>query len=245
MKFYFQHIRDFELSFLYKTLVYFGSHNSVTVYGRSNRNTRRILLRSILKINTNVRFRLDDLVLSKVPSKVLQPNFVTKAYKEFYSNNQSSKNTPITGDHDIFMPLVLRSFSTMDDSDVLKYRFNPERQLDSKVAFKRKTIRESASLPLIPLSLGQLRLTLFIIDCYLIATLFYNTYIVLREMLVGKRLVVDASSYLRLLVCMSDRQQVNGGLKLEDSDSSRFHEIHYQCGHSPVSKVNCVSPSDV
>ncbi|VDL19560.1 unnamed protein product [Hymenolepis diminuta] len=187
--------------------------------------------------------RLEDLVLSRDPSKTLQPNFVTSVYKESEISSQSNFNQEYNTDQDIFKPLVLRSFTNVDDLDI----FNHQNQLDSKSSHStysiskpfgdKKSAGKLLNLHLSPLSLGQIRLTLFLIDCYLIATRFYNTYLVLREILTDKRLIVDAASYISVVAALPIQKHLNGDVKLDGSQYSSFHEeTHYQCGHTSTSK---------
>eukprot|EP00108_Taenia_solium_P001896 TsM_000599500 transcript=TsM_000599500 gene=TsM_000599500 len=192
--------------------------------------------------------RLEDLVLSKVPSKTLQSNFIASVYKESESTTQSGVDQAFSAEQDIFKPLVLRSFTTLDDLEVVhqeqvaRTSFSTIPTLKSEV--KRRSSGGLFGLDLVPLSLGQLRLTLFLIDCYLIVTRFYNTYIILREILVGRRLVVDAASYLSILASLPPQKQENGEVKLEETKSTRYsvfqEETHYQCGHSPAVKPHIV-----
>ncbi|KAM3173380.1 hypothetical protein ACTXT7_012615 [Hymenolepis weldensis] len=163
--------------------------------------------------------KLEDLVLSRDPSKTLQPNFVTSVYKEVETSSQSNFNQEYNIDQDIFKPFVLRSFTNVDDLDI----FNHQNQLDSKFPH------------------SQIRLTLFLIDCYLIATRFYSTYLVLREILTDKRLIVDAASYISVLAALPIQKHLNGDIKLDGSQYSSFHEeTHYQCGHPSTSKPDTI-----
>ncbi|VDM23044.1 unnamed protein product [Hydatigera taeniaeformis] len=208
-----------------------------------------MLLMHHLMMNLLTVFRLEDLVLSKVPSKTLQSNFIANVYKESEPTMQSGVSQTFATDQDVFKPLVLRSFTTLDDLEVVNQEqaARPSFSTLSTLNLEVKT-RPSGGLfglHLTPLSLGQLRLTLFLIDCYLIVTRFYNTYVILREILVGRRLVVDAASYLSILASLPPEKQENGEVKQEESKSMRYNvfqeETHYQCGHSPAVKPHIVS----
>uniref|UniRef100_A0A158QHH8 Integrin_alpha2 domain-containing protein n=1 Tax=Rodentolepis nana TaxID=102285 RepID=A0A158QHH8_RODNA len=187
--------------------------------------------------------QLEDLVLSRDPSKTIQPMFLISVYKELETSTQSNSDQGYNVNQDVFKPRVLRSFTNVDDLEIV----SRQNQLDlkspqsaypnSKPSVDRKSAGKLFDLHLSPLSLGQIRLTLFLIDCYLIATRFYNTYLVLREILTDKRLVVDAASYLSVLAALPAQKHLNGDVKLDGSQYSSFHEqTHYQCGHSSTSK---------
>ncbi|KAM7535923.1 hypothetical protein Aperf_G00000101473 [Anoplocephala perfoliata] len=197
---------------------------------------------NFLFIPSLITSQLEDLVLSKVPSKILQPNFIASVLKENENSAQSNSDQTYNADPDVFKPLVLRSFTNVDDLDVfirqqqqdLKSSFNTF--LTNKPSLNGNSSNGMFSLHLPSISLGQLRFILFLIDCYLIATRFYNTYIVLREILTDKRLVVDASSYISALAALPMQKHLNGDVKMEESQfSSVQEEMHYRCGHSLTS----------
>lgn len=187
--------------------------------------------------------------MSKVPSKTLQPNFIASVYRESESTAQGGVGQTFAADQDVFKPLVLRSFTTLDDHEVV-HQEQVARASFSTISTVRPEVKRRPSgglfsLHLVPLSLGQLRLTLFLIDCYLIVTRFYNTYVILREILAGRRLVVDAASYLSILASLPPLKQENGEVKQEEPKSTQYsvfqEETHYQCGHSSAIKPHIVS----
>ena len=162
---------------------------------------------------------------------------------------ESDADQAFVADQDIFKPLVLRSFITLDDLEIAN-REQIAKTTSGLYATPKPTgegrpTGEMLNLHLTPLSLGQLRLTLFLIDCYLIATRFYNTYVVLREILMGKRLTVDATPYLSILAGLPTQKQVNGETMQKEQKMERYNvfqqETHYQCGHSPIVKSQIVS----
>ncbi|EUB60946.1 hypothetical protein EGR_04192 [Echinococcus granulosus] len=142
---------------------------------------------NFLFIPSLITSQLEELVLSKVPSKTLQPNFVPSVYNESGSTTQGSVGQTFAAEQDVFKPLVLRSFTTLDDLEVINQGQAARASISTfpplRPATKRRPSGGLFSLHLTPLSLGQLRLTLFLIDCYLIVTRFYNTYVSLREIL--------------------------------------------------------------
>ncbi|CDI97512.1 conserved hypothetical protein [Echinococcus multilocularis] len=195
---------------------------------------------NFLFIPSLITSQLEELVLSKVPSKTLQPNFVPSVYNETGSTTQGSVGQTFAAEQDVFKPLVLRSFTTLDDLEVINQGQTARASISTfpplRSATKRRPSGGLFGLHLTPLSLGQLRLTLFLIDCYLIVTRFYNTYVSLREILVGRRLVVDAASYLSILANLPPQKEENGEVKQAKPKSTRYSvfqgETHYQCGHS-------------
>lgn len=176
-----------------------------------------------------------------MPSKILQPNFIASVYKQTGNSVQSNSDQAYNTDQDVFKPLVLRSFTNMDDLEA----FKSQQQLDLKTPLStfltnKPSVNGNSSkgvfaIHLSPISLGQLRFILFLIDCYVIATRFYNTYIVLREILTDKRLIVDAASYISALAASPKQKHLNGEI------NSFQEETHYQCGHSLASKHDGVS----
>ncbi len=190
--------------------------------------------------------RLEGQVLARLPSKRVQPDFL---------EHSSAKR--VTSFQDTFKPLTIRAFSTTDDldADIME----TEGHSGYRAAWHGRTsplgqpskAAGSFISHLHPLSLGQLRLTFFLIDCYLIVTRFYWTYKVLREILVGRRVVVDASTYLSAiasyppssLLANGDAKPYNSRhLSTSASGYSVFQEeTHFQCGHSPSTGRESVS----
>nr|CDS21786.1 hypothetical protein EgrG_000128900 [Echinococcus granulosus] len=205
---------------------------------------------NFLFIPSLITSQLEELVLSKVPSKTLQPNFVPSVYNESGSTTQGSVGQTFAAEQDVFKPLVLRSFTTLDDLEVINQGQAARASISTfpplRPATKRRPSGGLFSLHLTPLSLGQLRLTLFLIDCYLIVTRFYNTYVSLREILVSRRLVVDAASYLSILANLPPQKEEDGEVKQAEPKSTRYSvfqgETHYQCGHSQAVRPHIGDP---
>lgn len=177
-------------------------------------------------------------MLSRIPSKKHPEIFLP-----------SSRKTSPTATSDAFTPLTLRSFATSDDfrDSIVPPAATRVPRGSDRADYGAASSSSSRSGRFVgsclrPLTLDQLRLTFVLIDCYLIVARFYTTYRVLREMLVGRRVVVDASTYLVGVAATATSPDAkegtawaNGAVENNPRKYTRPHEVmRFQCGHSPT-----------
>uniref|UniRef100_A0A5K3EGS8 Transmembrane protein 231 n=1 Tax=Mesocestoides corti TaxID=53468 RepID=A0A5K3EGS8_MESCO len=212
---------------------------------------------SFLFVPTLITTQLEDTVLNKIPSKNFQPNFLASVYMQPELAAHGKFKKPQTLYRDTFKPLESRSFATIDDHDAIVQPNEGQTPKDSPNIFSRFAVKQphkdkvaggSFMSHLLPMSLGQLRLTFFFIDCYLIVTRFYNTYPILREILAGRTLVVDAATYFGTQSGLPPQHnRANGKVKQDDSkpvECSVFHqETYFHCAHSSKPMIRRKDPS--
>ncbi|VDK30038.1 unnamed protein product [Dibothriocephalus latus] len=188
-----------------------------------------------------LHFRLEESGISLAPP--------SKLIFWFLKNNSVAKSTEKEkGTKSHFKPTILRSFYPQDDNSILKNSEKADTSIPRlllRTDYNRHDSSTAYSLPnFYVLTLAHIRLIFFILDCFLIVFRFYNTYVVLKEILIGKSVIIDASSYLTTVTLSSKNaigsdgagklatnrdgeNYIDGGMYKEIGDSCPFSNEAY------------------